>query len=194
MSLQTEAEYQDDPAKAVINALKVRAKAHPQEKNALMIKKADIKRWRKAAWEWTDVNGKRMRGCEQLQQFAMDLTQAWTYTHDTAHGVSEEVRDLMGASQTNNVGAEAGDVQLNALTKKVNTLATTVDKLNGKVDQALEHAEHTRAILDALAKNQGLSLPPAPLPARDRRTSNSTDKNAIRRTAEKLGVAVPTNP
>ena len=222
--LQSRTRYEDDPAHAVITELTALAQqsTEEQEKSQLEAQKKKIQQLRNAAWEWTGVDGKVMRGCEQLRAHALKLAEEVT-GGPGKDGSPDEV--LLGALR----GEKSGAVS-ESLWPEVEKMRRKVDGLERKVEATLHHAVRTNAILDALAKQQGidvqafgqsqgvdtdrmvgandsasqnLSLQPAsrqaPLASFDRRSgkqkADPTRPSPIRRKAEAEGMTIGfTNP
>ena len=168
---QSTAGDQYDPADAVMRELVKQSRQQPGREDSFEDKLAEIRHLRDAAWEWTDVDGQRMRGCDLLQEHAIKLTEEVTGAADLDRGPPDAVvLQALRARQRREDGS---------MTHVDHWVRNKVEALERKVDVALRHAARTNDILEALAKQQGVNIPAlAVSPHVDTVMSSSVDGDA----------------
>jgi len=168
-------EYEKDPARAVLNKLgELLDRSNESDVRHGQIQ--ELESLRTAAWEWTNVDGSVMRGCEQLQLHAHKLTEEMTGSHAAGSrgppdaALSRAVRARLGAGG----GLESSTQLVHEMEDTHNEVHEThselqqmkqhmqgrMDGLEQKVEKTLRFMEHTHSILEALAQRQGVAVEP----------------------------------
>ena len=153
--VQSREGYENDPAHIVAAELARQSKGPDSESSRVAKEQLEqLQHLRSEAWEWTNVDGKRTRGCELLHEHAKKLVQEVTGVQANSAGppdaaLTEAVRRRKKAK------SEGMEV---AIWQQFESVRHRVDGLEKKVDEALQHTKRTNAILDALAKQQGIDV------------------------------------
>ena len=152
--MQSKPNYEDDPAHIVEAELALQSQSLDSESSQVAKDLEEIQHLRRAAWEWTNVDGKRMRGCELLQEHAKKLTQEVHGKETSTGGPPEEV---VAAAVRRRARAKGDGIEV-PMWQEFEDVRHKVDMLEKKVDTALLHAVRTNSILEALAKQQGIAV------------------------------------
>ena len=165
-----------DPAMAVL--MKLKSLAGDTDDSEFQETFDQIQTLRDAAWEWTGVDGNRMRGCEQLQDHAKKLTRQMTGGSPAraGGGPPESVRqravharELMatkaggGAGQAEYIVQLAGThAEVHETNEHTKSIEMRMEFMERQMSTALQYVEHTHMIMEALADQQGVTVPPMP--------------------------------